>query len=122
MTKHQHLPITPEANNYRIAITWKYGQPHRHYIDTVYGWELFPGQYYEDAWDFYNGYALVVARGRFFHIDWRGKVAYRWRFSDASLAPLVDGTVRVQHPRAVGWSLFHIPTGTFVTNPPLRSR
>ncbi|MFN3188039.1 MAG: hypothetical protein ACK42D_00635 [Candidatus Paceibacteria bacterium] len=117
MTKHQLLP-TRKTISYQIATIQKYGQICQHFVEPVYGRDLFPGQYYDQAWDFYDGYALVVARGRFFHIDQRGKIAYRWRFTDASIAPLDNKIAKVQHPRALGWSLFHIPTGIFITNPP----
>jgi len=73
--------------------------------------------YFDAATDFVHGYAMVIRRSRYFHIDINGKVAYPWRFSDLGHVD-EHGVVMVQHPRALGWSQFHIPTATFLTNPP----
>ncbi|MFM2424214.1 MAG: hypothetical protein RLZZ70_605 [Candidatus Parcubacteria bacterium] len=87
------------------------------YTDRLTGENLFPGCYFDDAGLFSHGYAPVINRGRYFHINHRGKAAYSWRFSDIGQLD-ADGVVLVQHPRALGWSRFHVPSGTFISNPP----
>lgn len=115
------LVTTPDhcraIHAYQVICVKRYGRDRFMYVDAQTGHELFPDHYFEDAGEFAYGYAPVVKDGRYYHIDMRGKVAYPWRFSDIGpMAP--DGSVPVQHPRARGWSRFHVLCGTFIENPP----
>ncbi len=115
------LTITPEKQrvvqviDLRTAV--RYGKRVAFFVVAKTGEAIFADKYFDDAWQFESGYALVVKNGRYYHINDHGGSAYRWRFSDCGRMNHL-GIVRVQHPRALGWSLFHVPTGTFITNPP----
>lgn len=114
------LVITPTErvlHDYRVAWVTRHGRQQATYIDAETGVEIFSHCYFDLAEDFEYGYAVVQKNGRTYHINTKGRAAYRWRFSD--VGPLDEtGTVLVQHPRARGWSRFHMPSGMFVTNPP----
>ncbi len=102
---------------YCLESVLRYGRPMLHIVDGATGAPAFPGCYFDDIGGFRHGYVPVLYRRRQFHIDSRGRVAYRWRFLDCG--PENDhGEVRVRHPRARGWSVFHIPMAMFVSNPP----
>ncbi len=110
-------PVERKLSSYKLAYVTRYGRTQVTYVDAESGLEIFENCYFDDAGEFEHGYAPVVKNGRYYHIDTRGKVAYPWRFSD--MGPMNDtGVVAVQHPRAHGWSHFHVASKTFINNPP----
>lgn len=104
-------------SDFGLRLIKRNGRARYQYVCSGTQLPAFGGITFEHATHFKYGLAQVFD-GRFmYHLTEAGTAAYRWRFMD--IQSLGCGLkVMVSHQKCLGWSLFDIETGTFLTNPP----